>query len=188
MNHGQSRHRGHPLGQRVKELRRCLAGCCAFWLGSRLNPLTALSGDGTFSGMDAKPTVEQFIGDCFRERTATLKKVLEIRRDYRERFYNSECLWDSRCGAVEDSEEREDCGRLPYRIGTDVITTGSCTYCARYRVRPSGENWLIHDVEIKCGRCQLKGADPLCAMCGGTDGRAQNSAPLYVAKSRRATF
>ena len=72
----------------------------------------------------------------------------------------------------------------PSGIGTDVITTGSCTYCARYRVRPCGENWLIHDVEINCGRCQVKGADTMCAMCGGTGWQSCKVLPCSTLPNR----
>lgn len=118
--------------------------------------------------MGSKPAVEQFIYDCFRERTEALKRELEIHREYRKRFYHDECIWDSRRDVVEDSEGGKVLEVSPSGIGYDVITTGSRTYCARYRVRPSGGGWLIEDVEIKCGRCQANGADAMCAMCGGT--------------------
>jgi hypothetical protein len=101
--------------------------------------------------MDAKPTVEQFIYDCFRERTATLKMVLEIRRDYRRRFYHSECLWDSRRGVVEKSESEKIVSVSPSEFGAAVVTTGDGIFRSRYDVRLSGNSWVVREVDVECG-------------------------------------
>jgi hypothetical protein len=118
--------------------------------------------------MPSKPTAEQFIYDCFQERTEALKRELEIHQELRRRFYHARCFWDNRRGVIENSEGGKVVEVSPTDIGANVETTGSCTYCARYRVKSTGESWLIYDVDIRCGRCQKNGADIGCTMCGGT--------------------
>jgi hypothetical protein len=130
--------------------------------------LTVLCGDGTFTLMKSKPTVEQFMTDFFQERTAALKMVLENRREYRLRYYHSECLWDSRRGGVEKSEAEKIVDVSPSDIGTDVISTGSTINRSRYRLTLSGESWLICAVDMECGHYRIFGASYDCPRCGGT--------------------
>jgi hypothetical protein len=130
--------------------------------------LTVLCGDGKLTLMASKPTVEQFMSDFFRERTAALKAVLENRRDYRLRYYRSECGWDSRHGGVERSEEEKIVKVSPAEIGFGVVTTGHGAYRERYQVKSSGESWLIYAVDTECGHCRVTGASIECGRCGGT--------------------
>jgi hypothetical protein len=125
--------------------------------------------------MDSKLAVEQFINNCFREREEAVKRELQIHHEFRRRFYHEKSNWDSRRNVIDDSVPRRILDVAPARIGFDVVTTGSVTYCARYRVKSVGEDWLIYDVQIKCGRCQTKGGDNLCVMCGGTGWQSSNS-------------
>ena len=119
--------------------------------------------------MESKPTAEQFICDCFRERTVALKLRLGIHGIYWRRFYHSECLWDSRRGVVDLSEAEKIVEVLPTGIGFAVVTTGSHpNHRSRYRVKSSGESWLIDEVDTECLRCRWSGLSTACAECGGT--------------------
>jgi hypothetical protein len=119
--------------------------------------------------MGTNPTIEQFIYNCIQDRTAAKKMVLESRQAYRRRFYHSECLWDSRRGVVELSEQEKIVGVSPSEIGFAVVTTGSHpNHRSRYRVKASGESWLIQEVDTECGHCRLFGSSTECAECGGT--------------------
>jgi hypothetical protein len=118
--------------------------------------------------MESKPTVEQFMRDFFRERTAALKMVLESRRDYRLRYYHSECLSDSRRGVVKTSEAEKIVEVSPSEIGFGVVTTGNGLHRLRYHVKPSSESWSIQEVDTECGHRRIFGASYECAQCGGT--------------------
>jgi hypothetical protein len=119
--------------------------------------------------MESRPTIEQFINDCFRERLTALKMVLEIRRDYRRRHYNSECDWDSRQGVVELNEAEKIVSVFPSNIEIHVVTTGNHpNHRSRYHVKSSAERWLIHEVDTECGHCRLFGTSTECTECGGT--------------------
>ena len=108
------------------------------------------------------------MSDFFRERTAALKLVLDNRREYRLRYYRSECAWDSRHGGVERSEEEKIVEVSPSEIGFGVVTTGDGLYRWLYHVKPCGESWSIHEVDTECGHQRIFGASYECGQCGGT--------------------
>ncbi len=118
--------------------------------------------------MESKPTVEQFMSDFFRERTSALKKVLEIQQVFRRRFYNDECFWGSGDMGVEKSAAEKIVDVSSSDIGADVISTGSTIYRSRYLLKLSGENWLIHEVDMGCSGCHINDAAAGCVICGGT--------------------
>lgn len=119
--------------------------------------------------MDSKPTIEQFIYNCFRERTAALRQRLEIHQVYWRRYYHSECNFDSRRGVVERSEAERIVDVLPSEIEFGVVTSGHHpNHRSRYRVKSSGEGWLINEVDMECRQCRTVGASTECAECGGT--------------------
>jgi hypothetical protein len=71
----------------------------------RFCPLTGCSERSTFATMEFDRTaVEQFIADYFRERTSALRLRLEVHHRFWQRFYDSQCHWDSRRGVIEKSE------------------------------------------------------------------------------------
>jgi hypothetical protein len=129
--------------------------------------VTVLSADGTFARMDSKPPIEQFIYNCFHERTAALKLRLEIHQIFRRRFYRSDCFYDSRRGCVERSEAEKIVNVPPSEI-TSVVTTGCTGYRSRYRVKSFGDGWLIREIDTECSRCHLTGVSAECPICGGT--------------------
>jgi len=109
------------------------------------------------------------MSEYFRERMAALKMVLEIRRDYRQRYYHSGCSWDSRRGVLGLNEAEEIVGVFPSDIEIHVVTTGNHpNHRSRYRVKSSGESWLIQEVDTECSRCRQFGISFECAECGGT--------------------
>jgi hypothetical protein len=131
--------------------------------------LTVFLGDGKFTAMDSKPTIEQFIYSCFRERTAALRRRLEIHQVYRRRYYDSECHWDSRRGVVERSEAERIVDVSPSEIEFGVVTIGGHpNHRSRYHVKSSGESWLIREVDLECVHCVASGVSTKCAECGGS--------------------
>lgn len=99
--------------------------------------------------MDSKPTVEQFMSHFFQERTASLKRLLEIHFVYWRRFYHEECLHDSRRGTLERSEAEKIISISPSVGETEVVTTGHTVGRSRYHVKSSSAGWLIHEVDIE---------------------------------------
>lgn len=95
--------------------------------------------------------------------------VFESRQAYRRRYYHSECLWDSRRRSVEWSEEEKIVAVSPSEFGFAVLTTGSHpNHRSRYHVKPSGEGWLIDEVDTDCLFCRSAGTSTDCPECGGT--------------------
>jgi hypothetical protein len=119
--------------------------------------------------MDSKSAVEQFINNCFRERTEALKLRLEIHHVYWQRFYQSECRWDSRRGVLASNDAEKIVDISPLDDGFAVVTTGNHpNHRSRFRVKPVGENWLIEEVDAECLRCRLSGASTGCVECNWT--------------------
>jgi hypothetical protein len=119
--------------------------------------------------MDAKPTIEQFVSDYLGERTVTLKMIVQVRRPYRERFYDGDCLWDSRRGVVESSESEKVISVSVSGKEATVITTGSAlNYRSRYHVNLLDENSSIQEVDTECYDCHRSGISAECAKCGGS--------------------
>jgi hypothetical protein len=117
--------------------------------------------------MESKPTVEQFMGDFFRERTEAVKKELEVHQVFQRRFYHDEFFWGNRGKSVGESEAEEIVDVAPSDIGADVISTGSTIYPSRYRLMLSGQNWLIREVDMGCSLCHINGVAAGCVICGG---------------------
>jgi hypothetical protein len=136
--------------------------------------------------MESSPTVEQFMCDCFRERTEALKLELEIHHAYWRRFYHSECNWDSRRGVIEKSEAEKIVSVLPSDSGTDVVTSGSVPRL-RYCVKSSSEGWLIHQVDLECGLCSTKGVNAGCVMCAGKGWLSAKDRAGFMEREQRAS-
>jgi hypothetical protein len=130
--------------------------------------LTLKSACGTFTAMESKPAIEKFMQNCFQERTAALKRCLKIHQVFRQRFYASECTFDSRAGTVERSEAETIVDISPSDIGIGVVTTGYHINRSRYHLKSSGEGWLIHEVDMECNHCGKVGVVRGCPFCGGS--------------------
>ena len=135
--------------------------------------------------MDFKPTIEQFINNCFRERTAALKLASEISKVYRRRFYHGDCCWESGRWEIEQSEAEKILSISPSDIGTTVATTGSTIYRSRYHVKSSGERWLIHEIDIECAHCHVNGVSTECTACGGTGWRSTKDLANLIQLAKR---
>jgi hypothetical protein len=57
---------------------------------------------------------------------------------------------------------------MPSPVGAWAVTTGETIYRSRYDVRPNHDGWLIHEVDMECAFCRVKGTSRECAHCGGT--------------------
>jgi hypothetical protein len=97
-----------------------------------------------------------------------LKRRLEIHQVYRQRFYRNECLFDSRRNVIANSENEKIVSVIPTDAGASIVTTGETIYRSRYHVIPSGETWLIQEVDMECGLCRGTGKPGGCSGCGGT--------------------
>lgn len=115
-----------------------------------------------------RAAVEQFMGEYFRERTSALRRRLEVHHRFWQRFYDNQCQWDSRRGVVERSEAERIVSISPSPVGAWVVTSGETIYRSRYDVRPNDDKWLIHEVDMECGLCRIKGLSKECAHCDGT--------------------
>jgi hypothetical protein len=135
--------------------------------------------------MNSKPTVEQFMQDCFRERTEALKRRLEIHWVYWRRFYRDGCLYDSRRRVIEASEGEKMVSVTLTDVGASVVTTGTSIYGSRYHISRAGENWLIQEVDTECGRCRILENSAQCPECGGTGWRSWQESLRSLQSKRR---
>lgn len=125
-------------------------------------------------------SVERFIGDYFRERTSAQRLRLEVHYRFWRRFYDSQCVWDSRRGVVEQSEAERIVSVSASPVGAWVVTTGETIFRSRMDVRLHRDQWLIHEVDMQCARCGFKGLSKDCTHCGGTGWMSRNNlASLY---------
>jgi len=106
--------------------------------------------------------------DFFRERTAALKMVLEMREGYRRRYYHGDCGWDSRGDVVKWSEAEKIENISPSEIGAAVVTSGNGLHRSLYHVKSSSNDWLIQEVDAECSSCRIAGIEADCVKCGGT--------------------
>jgi hypothetical protein len=135
------------------------------WPSCRHDALTGLGGECAFAEMELKPTIERFMGNLFRERTEALKMVLEVRRDYRQRYFHRDCVWDSRGGVVARSDREKIVVFTPSEIGAFVVMFRNGVLRSRYRLKTSSESWLIWNVDIECLVCHRQGSKADCRWC-----------------------
>jgi hypothetical protein len=137
--------------------------------------------------MDSKQKIEEFIYDCFSERTEALMLRLEIHTAYWQRFYHPECLWDSRRGVIEKSQEEKIVSISPTDTETYVITSGETIYHSRYHLKPLGESWSIHEIDMECAMCRAKAASSNCIICDGS-GWLNWSQQANLSRLKRAEY
>jgi hypothetical protein len=125
------------------------------------------------------------MGDYFQERASALRMRLEVHHRFWQRFYDSQCHWDSRRGVIEKSEAERVVSATPSAVGAWVVTTGETIYRSRYDVRPNDHGWLIHEVDMECALCRVKGPSKECAHCAGTGWMSwKNRATLHGLPAR----
>jgi hypothetical protein len=118
-----------------------------------------------------RTAVEHFVKEFFRQRTSALRRRLEVHQTYWRRFYDSQCHWDSRRGVIERSEAEQIESTSPSPNGACVVTTGESIYRSRYDIRPDQGRWSIHEIDMECALCRVKGASTECSQCAGTGWR-----------------
>jgi hypothetical protein len=113
-------------------------------------------------------TVQEFMSELFRQRTAEIKNEMERHAAFRRGFFAETCRWDSRRGAVE----RSDAERIENIWESDaearVVTRDNPSFprlC--YHLKPAGERWLIQSVSLECVRCGGTPGDISCLSCEG---------------------
>lgn len=126
--------------------------------------------------------IEDFMARYFRERTELIAVEIERRLPYRRKYFTEECSWESRRGAVEASRAEQILAVSQHAEEALVVTSGDTVkipsgettkevpFQRRYRLRPSGETWLIHKVEVMCLACKGTGKTPAghtCPLCKG---------------------
>jgi hypothetical protein len=124
--------------------------------------------DSRLIALDSKQKIEEFIHECFSERTEALKLRLEIHTAYWLRFYHPGCLWDSRHGEIQKSQGEKIVSISPTDTETYVITSGESTCRSRYHLKPLGESWSIHEIDTECALCRTKKATSNCMICDGS--------------------
>lgn len=104
----------------------------------------------------------------FKERTDTLRQMLELRRPFRERFYDPNCLYDSRKDSIERSEAEaiesvkwDESGFLVVKFGEKVVGR------RRFDVELNGGTLRIMETEFECSCLRHKYDATGCKYCGG---------------------
>ena len=118
--------------------------------------------------------IKEFIRDLFSASLAEEKKMLASRSPYRQKFFSSDCRWDSRAGALEMIETERIVGIDESDLEARVITAYDVTFYAsgvktcrrRYHLKAIGDNWLIWLVENECPACNGQG-NQSCIYCKG---------------------
>jgi hypothetical protein len=118
--------------------------------------------------------VINFMRDFFCARIVEEQRYQASRLPFRQKFFSSDCWWDSRGGTLEMMESE----RIVSTDGSDleamVITaynipffaSGAKTHRRRYHLKATGGNWLIWLVENECPACNGQG-DESCIYCKG---------------------
>ena len=119
--------------------------------------------------------IEQFMAQYFRDRTELILAEIERRSPHRQKYFASDCRWDSRKGTIESSQSEQITSVSQADGETLVVTTGkkqdTIFFPLRYHLRPNGETWLIYQVEFQCPGCHGTGialqGSGACQICGG---------------------
>ena len=121
-------------------------------------------------------TPTKFMAQYFQDRTDLIVQEIERRSPHRQKYFGSDCVWDSRRGTVESSQAEKILEVSESDGETLVVTSGtsqdSIAFPLRYHLRPNGESWLIFQVEFRCPGCHGTGKSAIgdsgsCQFCGG---------------------
>ena len=140
----------------------CLPDCDNFGSSGSLteNELESLE--------DTMQTVQEFMNELFRQRTAEIGNELKRKAVSRRKFYSDACLWDSRSDAVERSESERIENIWESDSESRVITRDNPPFprlC--YHLKLTGERWLIQSVSLECVRCGGNPGNTSCLSCQG---------------------
>jgi hypothetical protein len=138
-----------------------------------------------------KKSAEEFMRDFFCARTVQIKKELENRAPFRQKFFTDDCFWDSHSGAIERSESEMIVSSSSSGIEAEVVTQETDPFPKlRYHLQTMGESWLIRCVDVECLSCRGSSGNIQC-FCKGKgwlDGNEQASRiKLRKAKLERDT-
>lgn len=112
---------------------------------------------------------EEFMRDFFRARTAEIKKELENRAPFRQRFFTDDCFWDSRKGVIERNESETIVSVSNSGDKIQVITQQTNPFPRlRYHLQRTKQSWLIRCVEMECSSCREVSGNVECVFCNGT--------------------
>jgi hypothetical protein len=113
-------------------------------------------------------SAEDFMRDFFRARTTEIKGELERRSPFRNKFFSDSCLWDSRKGTIERSQNETIEGVSKSDVEVLVITREIKPYPRlRYHLKVVGEGWQIEAVDTECLRCNGNVGNTTCISCFG---------------------
>ena len=115
-----------------------------------------------------------FMRKLFAVRAAEEKQILASRTPYRQKFFTSDCDWDSRAGMLKMIETEaivsiEGSDSEPIVITSSDRLLSSAKFQAhrrRYHLKAAGDSWLIWLVQEECLMCHGKG-DGSCLLCKG---------------------
>ena len=118
--------------------------------------------------------VKEFMRDLFLTRMAEEKRILVNRMPYRQKFFTSDCRWDSRAGTLEMIESELIVSLEKSDSEVAVITEYEVPFYAsgvrkhrrRYHLKAGDDSWLIRHVEHQCTVCNGQG-DEGCTGCKG---------------------
>lgn len=113
--------------------------------------------------------IEQFMSELFRERQSSWKKQAKIHSKYWHRFYSPDCAWE-RPDETLASVYAEEIETITSSSTEVLVTTrDKSPWEHRYHLRPSGQSWLVWEVDLACPSCKLGiEINPKCFLCGGT--------------------
>lgn len=118
--------------------------------------------------------IRAFMQELFAARIAEEKQILASRIPYRQKFFTSDCDWDSHAGVLKVIETEA----IVSIEGSDsepiVITSFNWLlpsvkfqeHRRRYHLKAAGDSWLIWLVQDECLMCHGKG-DGSCLSCKG---------------------
>ena len=118
-------------------------------------------------------SIEQFMAQYFLDRTKIKQAEIELLSPHRQSYFASGCRWDSRQGVLESSRAEKIVSVSQAETVALVTTTGlhnNNTFPLRYHLHPTGDGWVIHDVEFQCPGCHGTGIGVHgggCQICGG---------------------
>jgi hypothetical protein len=114
-------------------------------------------------------SAEEFMRDFFFARTAQIKKELENRVPFRQKFFTDDCFWDSRNGVIELNESESIISITDFDNEVEVVTQQAEPFPRlRYHLQKVGQSWLIRGVDAECLSCGQARGNAECVFCNGT--------------------
>jgi len=114
-------------------------------------------------------SAEEFMREFLRARTVEIKRELEKRAPFRQRYFTDDCFWDSRKGVLERNEAETIISLASSGNKVEVITQQPDPFPRlRYLLQNLGQSWLIRCVEMECSYCREVSGNVNCVFCNGT--------------------